>query len=111
MDDLAVRKSCVELLDRLAHGGDAFEDGWVGKHGDVILSKVNAGFQYRDQLDKLLFDRLQTPGERASKLLCGNLRLIKRLRVDKIAYRLRLREIDAPIQKGAHGEFARFGEP
>ncbi len=49
--------------------------------------------------------------KRSFKLTRRHLRLVKRLRFDKIAHRLRLRQIDAAVEKGAHGEFARLGQP
>ena len=55
-------------------------------------------------------DRLQAPRQRALQLLRRNLRLIQRLRIDQVAHRLGLREIDAPVQKRPHGELARLGQ-
>ena len=57
-----------------------------------------------------LFDWLQALGERALKLLGGDLRLVKSLRVDQVAHGFCLGEIDAAIEKRAHGELARLGE-
>ena len=40
----------------------------------------------------------------------GDLRLVERLRVDEIADRFGLGEIDAAVEEGAHGELAGLGE-
>ena len=80
------------------------------KDRNIVLGEINAGFEHRDQLHQFLFDGLQAAGERAFQLLGCDLGLIERLRLDQIADRLRLGEIDASVEKRAHGELARLGE-
>ena len=80
------------------------------KDGDIVLGEVNAGFEHGDQLYQFLFDGLQAARERAFKLLSRNLGLIEGLRLDQVADSLRLGEIDASVEKGAHGEFAGLGQ-
>src|SRR5271165_5696197 len=82
----------------------------VGNYRDVVLGEIHSRFQGGDQLHELLFCRLQTLGNGACELARGNLRLVKRLRFDQIAHRLSLREINAAIEKSAHGELTRFSE-
>ena len=53
---------------------------------------------------------LKAMGERAFELLGGDLGLIQRLRVDEVADGFGLSQIDASIEKSAHGEFAGLGE-
>ena len=79
MHDLAVSERGGQLLERLADGGDAFENSWIGQDRNVVFGEIDAGFEHRDQLDQLLFDWLQTPGESAFELLGGDLRLVERL--------------------------------
>ena len=110
MDDLAVSKAGGKLIERFANGGDAFENGCVGQDGHIVFGEIDAGFEHGDQLNQLLLDRLQTPGESAFKLLRGDLRLVERLRVDEIADRFGLCEIDAAVEEGAHGELSGLGE-
>ena len=43
---------------------------------------------------------------RAAELLCSDLCLVESLRLDEISDGLGLREIDAPVEKGAHRELA-----
>ena len=57
-----------------------------------------------------LLDGLEPARERALKLLRRNLGLIKRLRLDQVADRFCLRQINAAIEKRAHGELARLGQ-
>ena len=84
----------------------------LGRRKDrhVVFSKINSCFEYGDQVDQLLFDRLQASGECAFELLGRNFRLVQRLRVDQIADGFGLSEINATVEKGAHGELAGFGE-
>ena len=110
MHDLAVSESSGKLLERLAHGENAFEDCRAGQDRDVVFGEVDAGFEHNDQLDQLLFDWLQTSGESALELLGGDLRLVERLGVDQVADGFGLGKIDAAVEESTHGELARFGE-
>ena len=51
MDDLAVRESGGELLERRFDLRDAIEDGGVRGYGDVVFGEVDAGFEEGDQVD------------------------------------------------------------
>ena len=64
----------------------------------------------RNQFDQLLLDRLQSARKRTLELLRRDFRLIQRLRIDQVAHRLGLRQVDAPVEKGAHGELAGLGQ-
>ena len=86
------------------------QDGRVGSDGDVVFGEIDAGFEQRDQLHQLLLDRLQAFRERAFELLGGDLGLEEGLRVDQVADRFGLGEVEASVEEGAHGEFAGFGE-
>ena len=44
-----------------------------------------------------------------SQLLRRDLGLVESLRLDEVANGLRLREVDAAVQEGPHGELARLG--
>ncbi len=44
-------------------------------------------------------------------MLCRDLGLVKRLRVDQIAHGFGLGQIDAAVEKRAHGELAGLGKP
>ena len=63
-----------------------------------------------DQLDQLLLDGLQALRQRAFELPRRDLRLVERLRVDEVAHRFGLREVDAAVEEGAHGELAGLGQ-
>ena len=55
----------------------------VRQDGDVVFSEIDAGLEHGDQLDQFLFDWLQALGQSAFELLGGDLRLVKRLGVDR----------------------------
>ena len=98
------------MLERRADGSDAFENRGIGHHRDIVFGKIDSGFEQGNQFDQFLLDRLQAPRERSLQLLRRDLGLIQSLRVDQIAHRLGLREIDAAVEKGAHGELAGLGQ-
>src|ERR1041385_7021200 len=106
MHNSSISKRSAELLERCADLSNARENFRAGKHGNIVFSKIDPGFHHRNQIHQLFFDRLQALGKRALKLLCRDLGLIKRLRLDQVTYGFSLREINAAIEKGAHGELA-----
>ena len=63
-----------------------------------------------DQFYQFLFDRAQSPREGALQLLGRDLCLVESLRLDQVADRFRLGQIDAAVEKCAHGEFAGFSQ-
>jgi hypothetical protein len=77
---------------------------------NIILGEIDAGFKKSDQFNQFLLHGLQAARDRAVQLLGGDFGLIERLRIDQIANRFSLGEIDAAVQKGAHGELSRLGE-
>ena len=81
----------------------------IGHDGNVVFREVDARLQQRNQLNQFLLNRLQALGKSSVKLLRRNFRLIQSLRVDKVADRFGLREVNASPEKGSHGELARFG--
>src|SRR5579872_2111874 len=111
MNDFAVGKRGGELFEGLADRVDAFENCRIRQDRNIVFREVDARFEQRNQFDQLLFDWLQALRKRSFKLLCCHLCLIQRLRFDQITNRLRLRQIDAAVEKSAHGELARFGKP
>jgi len=72
--------------------------------------EVDASLEDGDELYQFLFDRLQAPGERALQLLGRDFGLVEGLRVDQVADGFRLREVDASVEEGPHGEFAGLGQ-
>ena len=111
MNDFSVGEAGGKLLQWQTHRRNALEDDRVLHNRHVVLGEVDSSLEHGDQFDQFLFDRLQSPGKRAFELLRGDLSLVQRLRVDQVADRLGLRQIDAAIQKSAHGEFPRLREP
>src|ERR1700730_17370159 len=107
--DFAVSEAGGQLLERSAERSDVLEDCGSGHDGNVVLREVDARLQQRNQLNQLLLNRLQALGKSSVKLLRRNFRLIQSLRVDKVADRFGLREVNASPEKGSHGELARFG--
>ena len=92
------------MFERRAHGRDVIENRGIGHHRHIVFREIDSGFEHRDQFHQLLLDRLQPPRQRALQLLRRHFRLIQSLRVDQIAHRLGLRQIDASVEKRAHGE-------
>ena len=82
------------------------KDFFRRKDRDIVLGEINPGFEQRDQFHQLLFDRAQAARECTLQLLGCDLSLKKSLRLDQVADRFRLGQIDTPVQKRAHGEFA-----
>ena len=111
MHDFAEGEAGQQFLQRRANGGDARQDLLVGDDGDIVFGEVDAGFHGGDQLDQLLLGGLQALGKCAFQLPRRDLRLVERLRIDEVAHRLGLRQIDAAVEEGAHGELARLGQP
>src|SRR5689334_3932749 len=103
MNQLAVSEGARELFQSSLYFGDAAENarGWHDRH--VVLGEIDAGFHLCNQLDELLLYRRETFGECAFELLCGDSRLVERLRVDEIANGFGLREIDATVEECTHG--------
>src|ERR1700722_10204819 len=110
MHNLAVSKAGSKLLQGHANARDVFKNRGIRQHSHIVFCKVDAGFQQRDQFHQLLLDGLEPFGERAFELLCRDLRLVESLSVDQVADGFGLGEIDASIQKGPHGELARFSQ-
>ena len=78
--------------------------GW--QYINIIFGKVDARFQFGNQIDERLLNGPDTARERAVELLGGNLRLIQRLRVDQIAHGLGLRQVEPASKKCPLGKFA-----
>ena len=110
MDHLSVGKRIGQRFQWLTHRGDVLQDLFSRYHRDIVLGEVNAGLEQRNQFHQFLLDGLQAAGECPFKLLGCHLGLVKSPRLDQIAYSLGLSEIDASLEEGAHGKFARFSD-
>ena len=90
---------------RAASGGvislDAPRDLGLRRHVHVVFGKVDAGFEQRDQFHKRLLDGRSAAAERAAHLAGGLPRLRERLRIDQVANRFGLRQIQPAGQKSA----------
>src|SRR5262249_51634395 len=76
----------------------------------ALFGKVDRRLESRHQIEEGICNRTDHPSQRALKLIKGDTRLQRRDRIDQIGHRLRLRQIDASIQKCSQGELARLGE-
>ena len=63
------------------------------------------------RLEHLVAQLVDAAGELAGKLLVGGAQGQFRARMDQVGHGLGLGEVDAPVEKGAAGEFARLGQP
>ena len=68
--------------------------------------EVHAGFERGDQGDQGALDGRDPRATRAAELLRGDAGLVQRVRVDQVAERFGLREVDAAGEPRALGEFA-----
>ncbi len=62
----------------------------------IVFGKIDPGLKHRNQLNQLLFRRLNPPRQRAAHLSGGHARLVQRLRLDQVPHRFGLREVNSP---------------
>src|SRR5882724_6195622 len=108
--DFAVGKGSGEKFERRSDFGKVRMNRGCRQDRDVIIGKIDAGFQKRDQLYQPLFDGLKSVRESAAELLRSHLRLLQGLRIDEITNCLRLCQVDASVEEGAHSELTWLGE-
>ena len=111
VNDAAAREGCFKRGQRRRQLADASGDLGLRRHVDVVFGKVDARFEQRDQFHQRLLHRLHAAAERAAHLAGGLPRLGQRLRIDQVAHRLGLREVELAGQKRALGKLARLGQP
>jgi len=99
-----------QLIDARLDGCEAARDLIGRRYCDIVLGEIDAGLQQQNQLQELLFDRSDAARYAASGLLHRDPRLEERGGFDQVAHGLRLRQVEPAVQKGSHGELARFGE-
>src|SRR3954451_11255600 len=78
---------------------------------EVLLRKIELRLGKRTQVHQLSLQDGYCSRELAAQRAKCAARCFAARGVDEIGHRLRLREIEATFEKGAPGEFARFGEP
>src|SRR5438132_6446819 len=110
MYDFAIGEGVRQLFQRRANFGDARQNLLAGHDGDVIFGEIHARFEKGDEFYQLLLDWLYAVGQRAFKLLRRDFGLKQGLRINQVADGFSLGEIDAAVQEGAHGEFARLSQ-
>ena len=111
MDDAAAGKRGLKGGQGRREFADAAGDLGLRSHVNVVLGKVDASFEQRDQFDESLLDGSDAAAERSAQLAGGLASLGERLRLDQIADGLSLGEVEAAGKKSALGEFARLGQP
>ena len=110
MHDAAAGKGGFERVERRGELGDAPRDLVLRRHVDVVFGKVDAGFEQGDEFDERLFDGRHAVAERAAHLAGGLARLGEGLRVDEVANRFSLREVEPAGEECALGKFAGLGQ-
>ena len=110
MHDLAIGERRFERRQRFADSGDPLGNLLRCCHRHIVFGEVDSGLEQRDQLYQLLFEGLQPMRERALELLRCYFGLVKRLRVDQVAHRFGLGQVEPAVQKSAHGELAGLGQ-
>src|SRR3954452_16909673 len=110
MHRLAVSERREQFLERLPDLVETLQDLGARKDSNVVFREIHARFEQRDELHQLFLDGREAARECAFELLRGDLRLVQRLRFDEVADGFGLREIEASVEKGAHGELTWLGE-
>ena len=87
--------------------GYGIEFGAVGKFEVVVVAKVEFEFEKRYEMEKLATEFFEFRGEIASHLVECNSVSSSRLSIDKVGYGFGLREVEATVEEGTLGEFAR----
>ena len=97
MNNLAVGEGCCQSFKWRSNFRNLMQDCFCGKDGHVVFREINSGLEQSDEFHQLLFDRLQSPREAALQLLGGHFCLVESLRLDEVADRFGLGQIDAAI--------------
>ena len=111
MNDAAASERGFERGERRRQLVDAPRDLGLRRHVHIVFGKVDAGFEQRDQFNERLLDGRNAMAERATHLAGGLARLRERLRVDEVAHRFGLREIEPAGQKRPLRELSGLGQP
>ncbi len=104
------RVRCFERREFRPQLCDTPRDLLCRRHIHIVFAKVDAGFEQRNQFHERLLSRRHPMTQRATQLARRLPCLRECLRLDQIANRLGLREIDAPCQKCTLRELARVGK-
>src|SRR5208337_4252893 len=99
-------RQVVEVRAQLVSAGEYF---LPLHHGHIVFGKVNARLQPGNEFEQNLFVRFEASGDRAFELLCRHAGLVERARLDEVADRFCLRQVDAPVQKPPQGKLTRLG--
>ena len=111
MDNAAARERGLKSGERRRNLVDTPRDLDLRRHVDVVFGKVDARFKQRDQFYKGLLGGRSASAERAAHLTGGLPRLRESLRIDEVANRFGLRQIETARQKSALGKFAGLSQP
>ena len=111
MDDAAAGERGFKGGERRGEFGDAAGDLGLRRHVHVVFGEVDAGFEQRDQLDQRLLDGRDATAERAAHLAGGLARLRECLRIDQVAHRFSLGEVEPAGEKSPLGKLAGLGHP
>ena len=78
---------------------------------DVFFGEINVRLDMGQGLEQLVAQLVDALGELAGELFVGGAQGQLGARVDQIGHGFGLREVNAPVEKGAAGEFAGLGQP
>ena len=86
--------------------------GRLARRDEVIalVGEVHRRLEARRQIEQLPVERADGPRERALELVERHARLQRRDGVDQVRHRLRLHEVEAPVQERAQRELAGLGQ-
>ena len=93
----AVLEAGGQRADAVQHRVEAAQDFGIGRHADIVLGEIDAGFEQRDQFQQLLLQRRDAARNRAAGLLRGDPRLVERGGFDQVAHGFGLGQIDAAV--------------
>ena len=93
--------------DALVETGQEFVLGFLL---EAFLGKIDVGLDVRERVHQVVTQQIDALRKLAGKLLVGGAQREFGTGVDEIGDGLGLREVDAAVEKGALGKFARFGQ-
>src|SRR5207302_8037272 len=95
----AIGKRISQFFQWTSHPLDTRQNLFRGKHGHVVLGKINTGLYHGNQVDEGLLDRLKPFRKCSIELLGRNFGLIEGLGLDEITHSFSLGQIKASIEE------------
>ena len=111
MNNAPARERRFQRAERRRQLADAPRNLGPRRHLHVVLAKINARFEQRDQFHQPLLHRAHAAAQRAAHLAGRLTCLRERLRLNQVAHGLGLSQIEFAGEKSALSKFARLSQP